>query len=313
MQRHVAGWRGFTLVELLVVIAIIGVLVALLLPAVQAARESARRSQCSNHHKQIGLALQMHHDQQGSFPSGRNQTQQYGQSWAFQLLPMMEELAVFDALVEGKRVDDPANAAAMRTPVETFVCPSRRHPEADRDFDNDDSPTETPAAGVLGDYAANAGHRLRMGMEETSNDTRPVARRIDPATAGPIFTYSHVKLRHVTDGSSNTMAVGERHIPEIDDDISPIGKQYWQGDTAFFAADNPTTVLGVPPSGLRPDGTEPKPEEGEVPRQMFGGPHSGVTLFTFLDGHVDSVDNDTDVVMLARLSAIADGEIIDVN
>ncbi|WP_425397522.1 DUF1559 domain-containing protein [Aeoliella sp.] len=310
MQGMHARLRGFTLVELLVVIAIIGILVALLLPAVQAARESARRTQCTNQTKQIGLALQMHHDQKGVLPSGRNETRQFGQSWAFQLLPMLEQQTMFDSLVKGERMDSDLNATAMRTPVDVFVCPSRRRPEADRDFDNDDAPTQAPASGALGDYASNAGHRQLVGMAVTSNDSRPATERIIAEISGPIYTYSKIKFRRVIDGLVNTLAIGERHIPEPIED-PPVGEHYWQGDTAFFASDNPDTILGVPPHGLRSDGQEIQPGEGQKPRESFGGPHPGVTLFVFLDGHVAPVDNDTDTITLARLSAIGDGEIID--
>src|SRR5262245_4425854 len=89
--------RGFTLVELLVVIAIIGVLVALLLPAIQAAREAARRSQCANNLKQLGLAVQLHHDAKRAFPTGRNSTDTRSVSWAYYCLPYMEQQAMFQA------------------------------------------------------------------------------------------------------------------------------------------------------------------------------------------------------------------------
>ena len=89
-RNSFSGKAGFTLVELLVVIAIIGVLVALLLPAVQAARESARRTQCVNHLKHIGLMTQMYHDAKKRYPMGRETHWQQGVSWAFHLLPFME-------------------------------------------------------------------------------------------------------------------------------------------------------------------------------------------------------------------------------
>src|SRR5262245_42739528 len=81
--------RGFTLVELLVVIAIIGVLVALLLPAIQAAREAARRSQCANNLRQLGLAVQLHHDAKKAYPPARNATDTKSVSWAFYSLPYL--------------------------------------------------------------------------------------------------------------------------------------------------------------------------------------------------------------------------------
>ena len=138
---------GFTLVELLVVIAIIGILIALLLPAIQAARESARRNECQNHLKQIGLAIQNYHDTQKAFPMGRERTDQFGVSWAFRLLPQMEEAAIYASRDKTKRVDDAANDAAMRTPIQVYACPSRRPAAADRNFDNNDTPPLPDGAG----------------------------------------------------------------------------------------------------------------------------------------------------------------------
>ncbi len=299
---------GFTLVELLVVIAIIGILVALLLPAVQAAREASRRSQCTSQLKQCGLAIISYHDLLGAFPSGRNETRQYGVSWAFQVLPQLEESSIHDALVEGERVDSDANKVAMRTPVAIFNCPSRRPPSADRNFDNDDDATLVLQAGAAGDYAANAGRRLLVGLAETPDDSRPFDYRLDPSEAGPIFTYSKVKAKRVTDGLSHTLAVGERHIPAPPEGTPDEMRDYWSGDTAFFAADNPTTVLGVPPHGLRAEGV--KVDDGEVSRECFGGPHPGVTLFAYLDGHVQPLQNDASKETLANLAAIADGEVV---
>src|SRR5829696_2432554 len=132
--------HGFTLVELLVVIAIIGILVAFLLPAVQAAREASRRSQCQNNLKQIGVALQNHHDTRRAFPMGRNGMDQKAVSWAFFILPYLEETAIYNSWAPTFRVDDDRNASAMRTPVETYACPSRRRAAADRNFDNNNQP-----------------------------------------------------------------------------------------------------------------------------------------------------------------------------
>jgi len=151
--------RGFTLVELLVVIAIIATLVGLLLPAVQSAREAARRTQCGNQLKQVGLAVVLAHDQKRTFPMGRDSRDPFGTSWSFRLLPLMEQASVYTSLSSDKTVPmwDDKNATAMRTVVPTFVCPSRRSPVADRNFDNNDQPPVKEGVGASGDYAANAG------------------------------------------------------------------------------------------------------------------------------------------------------------
>src|SRR5688572_23697194 len=127
MRRpHRARSLAFTLVELLVVIAIIGVLVALILPAVQAAREASRRTQCKNNLKQLGLAVQTYHDANGAYPMGREDSKKQSVSWAFRLLPQVEQQVIYASLRKGLDVDHDENAMAMRTPVATFFCPSRR-------------------------------------------------------------------------------------------------------------------------------------------------------------------------------------------
>src|ERR1044072_4352369 len=163
---NISKRQAFTLVELLVVIAIIGILVALLLPAIQAAREAARRSQCQNNLKQIGVAIQTHHDTMKRFPVGRNRIDQKAVSWAFYLLPQMEENVLYSAYKPGIAVDDPQNKQTMCTPIDTYACPTRLRPAANRNFDNNDQPPLPNDLGVasLGDYAANAGLKYDTGM-----------------------------------------------------------------------------------------------------------------------------------------------------
>ena len=126
-----ANYRaGFTLVELLVVIAIIGILVALLLPAIQAARESARRTSCSNKLRQLGLALHNYHDSVGSFPVsnffGRSNKPKLAVFWGElpQLLPYLEETTLHDFVDFTKTPNDPRNLAAIKTPLAVLTCPS---------------------------------------------------------------------------------------------------------------------------------------------------------------------------------------------
>ena len=282
--------RGFTLVELLVVIAIIGILVSLLLPAVNAAREAARRTQCKNNLKQVGIAIEVFHGARKHYPQGRNSKDPMGVSWAFRLLPYMEEQAIFDSYDETLRVDDEANATAMRSPVSTYFCPSRRRPIADRNFDNNGQPPLVEGVAAAGDFAANPGKYFNF--DETED--------IDRAWAGPIYTFSEISARQVTDGLSKTFGVGERHIPQPDPDVDPRLIHFQRGDCAFFAADTPWGIFADTRRGLA-DG---KQDNG---RSKYGSEHPSVVQFVFLDGHVDALTVDTDFDVLDWYSAIGDG------
>jgi prepilin-type N-terminal cleavage/methylation domain-containing protein/prepilin-type processing-associated H-X9-DG protein len=128
LGRPTTGLRGFTLVELLVVIAIIGILIALLLPAIQAAREAARRSECINNLKQIGLAMQNYHSAHNQLPYGSWWGTPAGiknpRTWAADLLPFMEYNNLFDVLHFEVDLNDPLNRDAVRTIIETYICPT---------------------------------------------------------------------------------------------------------------------------------------------------------------------------------------------
>ncbi len=286
--------RGFTLVELLVVIAIIGVLVGLLLPAVQAAREAGRRMQCGNNLKQIGLAINAAHDAKKVYPTGRKTRENTDHSWAFRLLPHMEEQTTYDAWKPSLPASDVANSRAMRTPVATYFCPSRRGPAADRNFDNNNGvpPADYLRVAAGGDYAANAGTYFNYSTSTTGS--------IDPKLAGPIHTFSVVRSAQVTDGLSKTFAVGDRHLPPT---IPGAGAMddYNKGDTSFFAADTPHTLFRDTYRGLADSA-------GDTNNRKYGSMHTGITQFVFLDGHVDALSNSTPRDVLRMFSAIGDGD-----
>jgi len=228
LKRH---RTGFTLIELLVVIAIIAILIALLLPAVQQAREAARRTQCKNNLKQLGLALHNYHDQTNLFPPGW--VSQYYQvatgeptnwSWGAFLLPQIEQGPLYNILTPGtRRIDENlalggATAAALQTPLAAFRCASDPGP-ALNNFSS--------AMGVNATQQTDFGTYARMVWNGTTNvsiatsnyvinadtaDSNTPA--IIAATYGPplgiAWADSRVGIRDITDGTSNTIILGER-------------------------------------------------------------------------------------------------------
>ncbi|MBL6712680.1 MAG: DUF1559 domain-containing protein [Pirellulales bacterium] len=292
--RRSQSRTGFTLVELLVVIAIIGVLVGLLLPAVQSAREAGRRMQCSNNLKQIGLAVMMSHDIRNEFPTGRETRDPFDVSWAFRLLPFMEELAVFNARNPDTTVPcwDASNAEAFRTPVATYFCSSRRAPIADRNFDNNNQAPVVLGVAAGGDYAANAGTYFNYAVTPNAP--------FDPKRGGPIHTFSSVNAAQVTDGLSKTFAIGEKHIPPEDNSYAGEMQHYIMGDTAFFPSDTPHTLFRDTYRGLAQS-------YRDMNNRKYGSMHPQVTQFVFLDGHVESISNDTGLDILRWYCAVGDG------
>jgi len=206
---------GFTLVELLVVIAIIGVLVALLLPAVQAAREAARRTECTNKMKQMGLALQNHHDRFGRFPpagdkgtySGRTGST-WGLSWAYFLLPEVEQNSLFDQINRYSKGSNTGynhgNVKALVDGVEldSFLCPSSDLPI---NSGNNSGKTKvihyTPIAGAA--YGLGGNNVVTKTTEHKDGSYG------HSSNSGILYANSATKIRDITDGTSNTMIVGE--------------------------------------------------------------------------------------------------------
>ena len=207
------GRKGFTLVELLVVIAVIGVLVALLLPAIQAARESARRTQCRSNLRQVGLAMLNFHDAKRRFPSAyetqpggamgtRNpETGDAGPGWTclFQVLPYIEGSTAreaFDLKLPAWHVD---NGQAALQIIPTYLCPSVSDQTAS--YVVKDSSDNALAEFSRANYVANAGH---IAVWETPDEN------LTSIANGPLFRDSRLRMKDITDGTSHTVFMGEQ-------------------------------------------------------------------------------------------------------
>ena len=204
--------RGFTLVELLVVIAIIGILIALLLPAVQAAREAARRSQCTNNLKQIGLAMHNYHDTHRTFPAGwiylgTSGRPEYG--WAVNILPFMEQSPLYNQLNPGGiplHIRITAGTAEdkelLQTSISAYVCPS----------DPGTLLADTVNFGNLSAWRVAKSNYVACAAWGTKTDSS--GNQIYPIlandTGGMFYGNSYRSMAHCTDGTSNTIMCSER-------------------------------------------------------------------------------------------------------
>ena len=207
MQR--AYRTGFTLIELLVVIAIIGILIGLLVPAVQKVRETAARVQSTNNLKQIGLAMQSHHDAIKKFPPGYQAgfpgqpvptvDAAPGWGWGAFLLPYLDQGPLHASLRFDLSCSDPINAAAVKTPLAVFVNPGA--PNVGPTMKVKNSGGSVLAEFAISHYVAN------NGQDETW--AYDVADHSGLRGVGPFFRNSKVKIAHVTDGLSNTVFIGE--------------------------------------------------------------------------------------------------------
>ena len=284
---------GFTLVELLVVIAIVGVLVALLLPAVHAARESARQTSCKNNLKQFGVGMHNFESARRTLPPGYvyvpgSQGNLRGYGWGAMLLPLLEEAALYDAIDFNQPVFDPVNETPRQRHLEVFLCPADRV-----------SKSGTVAMGdelyAMGSYVANFGP---PDLDDTQEKRDGVFSR-----------NSRTELRDVTDGLSKTLMVGERNNGPFRSGASH--GNHFEYETTWIAAvrdiDDPADDHGhmvLFQTGHTPN--SPQSDDRDV-----SAPHSGVAQFLFCDGSVFSVSESIDPAVYTALGTRAGGEVVD--
>jgi len=336
--------HAFTLVELLVVIAIIGVLVALLLPAVQAAREAARRTQCQNNVKQFALAFQNHHDVHLFLPSSgwgwrwigdadRGFGKKQPGGWAFDILPYIEQsnLRELGAGLTGAAKSD-AMLLQVGTPLATFNCPSRR-PSATNTYSpippfHSDLASNltacTDCAVARSDYVANGGS-INAGddrgpdtLAEVEDGSFTSWRYGDENPSktpqnGITYQRSQIRLAQVTDGTSSTYCIGEKYLDP---------NQYENGlsskdDQCVFTGHDRDSVgyTGIGPDTN--DGTHMPPYQDRANANYeaynFGSAHPGVFHMGFCDGSVHGVSYLIDPETHRRLGGRDDALQVDVS
>ncbi len=280
--------RGFTLIELLVVIAIIAILIALLLPAVQQAREAARRAQCKNNQRQLGLAIHNYQGTYNRFPtgvlgtSGTATASEPLHTWCTLILPFVEQDNLHESYDFGVAYNDTANADEVLVKIPTYLCPSQ--PEDDI-VDSLYGPNH---------YAGNAG-------------TTP------GADDGILFPMSSISFRDITDGTSNTLAAGELSF-EFGGWARGAyggggggggggGQGFARGVLRWWKASPNCAVAGLNP--------EPSSCSNNVEQRFqFSSPHPGGVHFTFADGHATFLSETIDLDTLRALTTRNGGEVI---
>lgn len=309
---------GFTLVELLVVITIIGILISLLLPAVQAAREAARRMQCSNHLKQLALGCLTHEENQGFLPTGGWNNHWQGDpdrgfdrrqcgGWVYNVLPYIEQQSMHD-MGAGKSVADKKTdlAQVAQTVLPTLYCPSRRDATLYPSIVDGSTPYNCApiTSSARTDYAANAGTSSfpagTFWWPETGSASSgdpsfadaPGFQYLGPATNGIIYTTSMTAMADIKDGTSNTYLVGEKYLDpdkysdgmDTADNKPPYSGYDWDHNRWAFCNGSGAAMTC---KALYPD----TPGLGGY-YDSFGSAHNGVFNMALCDGSVRAIGYD---------------------
>lgn len=339
MDKRKKSGAGFTLVELLVVIAIIGVLVALLLPAVQAAREAARRAQCTNNMRQLGLACLNFESSNSYFPSAGGAVEQffnqtdYGYesgSWMYQILPYLELQNLQDRRdLSGTRSF--IDSGMIETPVSMFNCPTRDNRWVINGTDlyrtgdyagviaswNDPDWTQfewrisqPPKGFTSGDPAIN---------EETTVWTGILTKGGHVNTGnGKVWKFQRISFNAIEDGSSNTILLAEKAVKSESYSIERTNPfPFWELYGYYTGADWP--IMRQFGAWTQGEGSGPGEipvladnEKGPRPEDFgFGSAHPGVLVTVFGDGSTRTIQKEADLLLLDRLGKRSDGSIVD--
>ena len=328
---------GFTLVELLVVIAIIGILVALLLPAIQAAREAARRAQCMSNMRQLGVGLLTYESNKKSLPPGGVTEGPLGSQskagWSIYILPQVEEQALYDQYNFKITNESAANSVVCQANVKVFDCPS------DEDTDINDTPGSGPGSGSLynrGTYRGNAG--LNTSDNSTYWDSsaeqkgQRYAKERGPLPGiGPLYldppantlkltkwcVESPVKIKDITDGTVNTVMLGEKaHFVRPSTTIASASEDSRRRRTfwAYTYTSYQRSVTFLQTRTIINDYTRCMEIGGDsndnVCKRGWGSLHPGGFNVTMCDGSVQFISESIDVFMYGSLSTIANGETV---
>ena len=317
MCRLAKNRSAFTLVELLVVIAIIGLLIALLLPAVQAAREAARKTQCANNLKQVGLAVHNFHDANDGIPPSYLDGTGHA-TWLVLIMPFLEQRSLYEI----SNLECQYHAlldSTIQTQVSFYYCPSRRSPPQ-LSVSGDGRGPVPHRPGALADYAMCGGDGSAIPFYATdppggngfARSTHTFTSEPSGVHVGqtPNLKYTGWSIRRsfqdVTDGLSNTLMAGDKYV-----DPQHWGEGGW-GDQSFYNDDGGPSEQrvagpGFPLVRLRSESTI----SVEVAKWSFGSYHSGgVCQFVLGDGSVRAIDPFINLTLLGWLANIFDGQVV---